>query len=61
MTRSHKTKFRFVGAHVDDLADGRILEPGGFYELTTDEQADAHNRRHIDNGRLIEATGKKED
>lgn len=45
--------YRYVGQHLDDLADGRQLEPGGFYEL---DPAQPHNRRLIDDGLLV-ATG----
>lgn len=53
MTTS-KTSFRFVGRHVDDLADGRSLEPGQFVELTQAELDDPHNQQRISEGLLIE-------
>lgn len=49
-----KTRYRFVGQHLDDLADGRTLEPGLFYDLTADEVADPHNAARITDGVLIE-------
>lgn len=60
MTAKSKTEFRFVGAHAGDLADGRILEPGALYTLTEEEQADPHNRAHLDGGLLIPTKPDKE-
>jgi hypothetical protein len=28
-TKTPKASYKFVGVHVDDLADGRLVEPGG--------------------------------
>jgi hypothetical protein len=53
MTAS-RTKYRFVGGHVDDLHDGRPLVPGEFYELTEEEVADPHNAQRITDGLLME-------
>lgn len=61
MTTSKKTdEFRFVGTHVDDLADGRQLEPYGLYALTPSEQDDPHNKQRIDAGLLIATKPAKE-
>lgn len=54
MTATAKTKYRFVGQHLDDLADGRILEPGEAYTLTPDEIEDPHNQQRISDGLLLE-------
>lgn len=53
MTTASKTKYRFVGPHVDDLHDGRLLEPGGFYTLTPDEAGQPHNALRIEAGLLV--------
>lgn len=55
-TPSRKTKpsYRYVGTHVDDLHDGRTLQPGGFYSLSPDEAAHPHNARLIDEGLLVD-------
>lgn len=54
-----KTHYRFVGTHVDDLADGRILEPGQFIDLTDEEATDPHNALRIEAGLLIEVEKKQ--
>ena len=59
MTTSTKTRFRFVGRHIDDLADGRILEPGQFVELNDSEIDDPHNQLRISDGLLIEVDKPK--
>lgn len=56
-----KTRFRFVGQHLDDLADGRVLEPGSFIDLTTVEAVDPHNAQRIADGLLIEAPANKKE
>lgn len=53
-TAATKTRFRFVGSHLDDLADGRTLEPHEIITLTVEEQADPHNKQRIDAGLLQE-------
>jgi hypothetical protein len=61
-TAATKTRLKFVGRHLDDLADGRVLEPGEIYTLTAAELADPHNQLRIESGLLIEApahTAKK--
>lgn len=55
-----KNEYRFVGSHVDDLADGRTLEPGGFVTLSETDLEAPHNQRLLDEGLLI-ATNEKED
>lgn len=49
-----KQRFRWDGVHLDDLADGRTLEPGQVYTLTASEQADPHNAQRIESGLLLE-------
>lgn len=55
-----RTEFKFVGAHLDDLADGRILEPGTTYLLDQKEVEDTHNAQRIEAGLLIETASAKE-
>jgi hypothetical protein len=52
---------RFVGTHVDDLADGQVLEPGQRVELTDEQLAEPHNRRLIDEHLLIPIPVAKEE
>lgn len=60
--KSHKKdEYRFVGRHIDDLADGRTLEPGGFYHLNADQAALPHNKQRIDAGLLIPTNPKERD
>lgn len=62
MTTTAKTTFRFVGQHLDDLADGRILEPGATYNLDKEATEDPHNAQRITEGLLVEvqrSTGKE--
>lgn len=48
------TEFKYVGRHVDDLADGRVVEPGqSGIELDELQQADPHNAQRIQAGLLI--------
>lgn len=54
MTTPAPKRYRFVGPHLDDLADGRILEPGGFYRLTQTEASEPHNQQRITDGHLVE-------
>jgi len=58
MTTS-KTSFRFVGRHIDDLADGRTIEPGQFVDLTQAEIDDPHNAQRISEGLLVEVDKPK--
>jgi hypothetical protein len=44
---------RFVGQHPEDLANGRVLAPGEAVKLTDQDTQDDHNKRLIDEGRLI--------
>ena len=50
MTDTHK----FVGTHLDDLHDGRILEPGKTVRLDQRAVEHPHNQRLIAEGKLIE-------
>lgn len=49
-----KSRFVFVGTHLDDLADGHVLEPGVTYTLTKAEIDHPHNARLIATGLLLE-------
>jgi hypothetical protein len=60
MTKTATTRYRFVGQHVDDLHDGRTLEPGAFVNLTAAELEQPHNLRLIEEGHLVDAAEKKE-
>jgi hypothetical protein len=48
-----KLTFKSVSSHVEDLANGRTVEPGGVVSLTGEEQDDPHNKRLIDEGVFI--------
>lgn len=59
---THKPgRYRYVGRHVDDLADGRPLEPGGYVDLAKDDLDAAHTTRLIADGLLISADQKKKE
>ncbi len=60
-TRSAGARFKYVGPHIDDLHDGRVLEPGATYELDAAAQADPHNRQRIDAGVLVELPDRKKE
>lgn len=47
------TEFKYVGLHLDDVADGRLLEPGRTVDLDEQQQADPHNAQRIKAGLLI--------
>lgn len=47
--------YRFIGDHAQDLASGRLLDPGeDFIELTPEDLEDPHNVRLIEEGLLVE-------
>jgi hypothetical protein len=48
-----KTEHRWVGTHVQDLADGRMLAIGEFVELDDEDLKDPHNARLIEEGLLV--------
>jgi hypothetical protein len=50
--------FRFDGSHVEDLDDGRTVEPGQIFELTPDAAALPRATALIENGLLVELAGK---
>lgn len=54
-------EFKFVGDHVDDLADGRAAVPGETYKLTDDQLAEPHNQRLLDDGLLLEVEVPKKE
>lgn len=51
-------EFKFVGPHLDNLADGRLLEPGRFYKLDPDQVDHPANARLIAEGLLLEPPAK---
>jgi hypothetical protein len=61
MTRTPQKEgevYKLVGGHLQDLADGRVLEPGQTTTLTSDALADPHNQRLVDAGLLVTADTK---
>jgi hypothetical protein len=48
-------RYRNVSNHIEDLDDGRVIEPGGYVELDDDATDADHNKRLIEEGQLIEA------
>lgn len=60
MTKTATTRYRFVGQHVDDLHDGRVLEPGAFVNLTAADLEQPHNARLVEEGLLVDADKKEE-
>lgn len=51
-------KYRVSSTHPEDLADGRVLGAGE--QITDLDASDPHNKRLIDDGRLVKiATAKK--
>jgi hypothetical protein len=53
-------KYKMVGDHPEDLADGRVLGPGEEADLDKDAVGDPHNQRLIEEGLLIEAESGEE-
>jgi hypothetical protein len=53
------TEFKFVGSHLDDLSDGRIVAPGDVVEI--DDPNHPHNRRMIDEGLLLPTAADGDD
>jgi hypothetical protein len=51
---STKTDYRFVGAHVDNLDDGSVLEPLQKVPLTPEQAGGKHATRMISEGLLLE-------
>lgn len=51
-----KATHKFVGTHLEDLADGRLLEPGESYELDAAAVEHPHNVRLLEEGKLISLT-----
>ena len=54
MTASKKEYRVISSTHDQDLADGRVVEPGGRVSLTADEARDPHNHDLIVRGLLVE-------
>jgi hypothetical protein len=46
-------EYRNVGDHVVDLADGRMLGPGEFADLSSEDAEDPHNQDMISSGVLL--------
>jgi hypothetical protein len=59
-SRSKDQRFKLIGGHPEDLADGRVLVPGTYTDLTVEQQEDEHNKRLIDEGLLIPAGDPQE-
>lgn len=49
-------KFKVSSRHPEDLADGRVVEPGQV--VTRVDTGDPHNQRLVDEGLLIEVKDK---
>lgn len=50
-----KTEYRVISStHDQDLADGRVVEPGGTVSLTAEQVSDPHNQDLIRRGLLVE-------
>lgn len=47
-------RFRSMSDHVEDIASGLTVEPGGFVELSENEANDPHNKRLIEEGFFVE-------
>lgn len=47
-------EYKLGGLHPQDLASGRLLEPGETVELTDEEARDPHNKALIDSGVLFD-------
>lgn len=45
--------FKYVGQHLDDLHDGRGVEPGQTVELDQEAQESPHNMRLVADGLLL--------
>jgi hypothetical protein len=56
-TKTPKASYKLVGVHPEDLADGRMVEPGQMTALTSDQAADPHNKRLIDEGIFLLVDG----
>jgi len=55
-------KFRNVGDHPENLADGGVVGVGEFADLSAEDQKDSHNKGLIEDGKLIKVpTRGKED
>lgn len=54
MTKQAGTAYRFIGAHLDNLHDGRPLEPFAIIHLTQPEVEDPGNSRLFDENLLQE-------
>lgn len=51
--------YRYVGPHLDDLHDGRIVEPGQLVTLTHEQATDPHNQQRIQTGLLVLAAADR--
>jgi pyruvate/2-oxoglutarate dehydrogenase complex dihydrolipoamide acyltransferase (E2) component len=47
------TDYKYVGRHLDDLHDGRVVAPGQTVDLDDRAAADPHNAQRIQAGLLI--------
>lgn len=46
-------KYTLISDHAEDLADGRVLGPGEEADLDEEAIKDPHNKRLIEEGKLI--------
>lgn len=42
--------YRNVSVHLEDLADGRAIDPGKFFELDEEQEKDPYNKDKIHRG-----------
>lgn len=52
-------KFKHVGDHAEDLADGRLYGPGETFELDEDAASDPFNQDKIERGVFMSLDEKK--
>jgi hypothetical protein len=61
MTTAKTEKYRFVGAHAEEIVPGQFTGPGEEVSLNADQLKDDNVKRLLDEGQLLEIeSGKKE-
>lgn len=60
MSKPTAGSYRYVGGHVGDLDDGRILEPGQIIKLDAGQLEHPHNSRLLEEGLLLSTKPEKE-
>lgn len=53
-------RYRNVSDHLEDLADGRAVDPGGYFEMDEEQASDQYNKSKMDEGSFIEAPEESE-